>query len=103
MRESNTCDSSPPARGCNLLSSRARVEIRDPDEMCFPDGQEWKARTAGNDVMNAVNVRLVRCIPIMLATCSLGILASIASAQGDPQVGTWELNLAPAREPERSS
>jgi hypothetical protein len=44
--------------------------------------------------MNAVNVRLVRCIPIMLATCSLGTLTSVASVQGDPQVGTWELNLA---------
>jgi hypothetical protein len=44
--------------------------------------------------MNATNVRLVGGISIMLAMCSLGTLKSVASAQGDPQVGTWELNLA---------
>src|SRR5579864_7793292 len=44
--------------------------------------------------MNTVNIRLGCCIPIMVAMCSLGTLTSIASAQGDPQVGTWELNLA---------
>src|SRR5216683_426328 len=41
--------------------------------------------------MNAMNAR---CISIILAMCSLGTLKSVASAQGDPQVGTWELDLA---------
>src|SRR5216684_8590801 len=41
--------------------------------------------------MNAMNAR---CISIILAMCSLGTLKSVASAQDDPQVGTWELNLA---------
>jgi hypothetical protein len=44
--------------------------------------------------MNVMNVPLVRCIPIVLAMCSLGMLTPDASAQGDPQIGTWELNLA---------
>jgi hypothetical protein len=46
------------------------------------------------DVMSAMNVRLVRRTPVMLAICSLGTLTSLASAQSDPQGGTWELNLA---------
>jgi hypothetical protein len=36
----------------------------------------------------------VRCIPVVLAMCSLGTLTPVASAQDDPQVGTWELDLA---------
>jgi hypothetical protein len=56
---------------------------------------KWKSRTEGDDVMNKSSVSFVRCLPIMVAMCSLGSLAtSVASAQGDPQVGTWELNLA---------
>lgn len=45
-----------------------------------------------SDVMNAVNLWLARAVPIMLAMCLLA-LTSVASAQGDPHVGTWELNL----------
>jgi hypothetical protein len=44
--------------------------------------------------MNTVNGWLVHGVPIMVAMYSLGTPASVASAQGDPQVGTWELNLA---------
>jgi hypothetical protein len=48
----------------------------------------------GSNVMNAVNVWLVRAVPVMLVICLLAALTSLASAQGDPHVGTWELNLA---------
>jgi hypothetical protein len=47
----------------------------------------------GSAVMNAVIVWLARAVPIMLAMCLLAALTSVASAQGDPHVGTWELNL----------
>jgi hypothetical protein len=53
-----------------------------------------KPHTAGNDVMTTVNGWLVRGVPIMVAVYSLGTLTSVAFAQSDPQVGTWELNLA---------
>jgi hypothetical protein len=58
--------------------------------------------------MTAMNAWIARGIPIMLAICSLGTLTSDASAQGDPQVGTWELNLAkstfsPGPPPERQT
>ena len=43
--------------------------------------------------MRAVNVWFTRCVPIMLAMCLLPALTSVASAQGDAHVGTWELNL----------
>jgi hypothetical protein len=54
---------------------------------CAGDGSPMQR----GDVMNAMNVR---CIPIMLAMCSLGTVTAVASAQGDAHVGTWELDLA---------
>jgi hypothetical protein len=44
--------------------------------------------------MNAVNARLARAVSIVLAICLLAALTSAVSAQDDPRVGTWELNLA---------
>jgi hypothetical protein len=43
--------------------------------------------------MSQVNVRLTRRLPIMLAMCLLSVLPSVGSAQDDPHVGLWELNL----------
>ena len=43
--------------------------------------------------MSAVTVCFTRRVPIMLAICLLPALTSVASAQGDAHVGTWELNL----------
>jgi hypothetical protein len=43
--------------------------------------------------MSEVNVRFTRRVPIMLAMCLLPALTSVASAQVDAHVGTWELNL----------
>jgi hypothetical protein len=43
--------------------------------------------------MNAVDVRLTRAVQILVAMCLLTALTSVASAQGDVRVGTWELNL----------
>jgi len=43
--------------------------------------------------MNAVNVWLARAVPIMLAMCLHAALTSVGSAQSDPRIGTWELNL----------
>ena len=43
--------------------------------------------------MSEVNVRFTRRVPIMLAMCLLPALTSVASAQDDAHVGTWELNL----------
>lgn len=47
----------------------------------------------GSDVMSRVNVWFTRGVPIMLAMCLLPALTSVASAQDDAHVGTWELNL----------
>ena len=44
--------------------------------------------------MNAVNGWRKGSLPILLAMCLLTALASFAFAQGDPHVGTWELNVA---------
>jgi hypothetical protein len=44
-------------------------------------------------VMIAVNVWFSRSALIVLAMCLLAGLTSVASAQGDAHVGTWELNL----------
>ena len=45
--------------------------------------------------MKAVNVSLdMRAIPVVLALCLGAAVASVASAQNEPHVGTWELNLA---------
>ena len=43
--------------------------------------------------MSPVDVWFRRGVPIMLAMCLLPALTSVASAQGDAHVGTWELNL----------
>jgi hypothetical protein len=43
--------------------------------------------------MNAVNLSLARSVPIMPAMCLFAALTSVASAQSDLRVGTWELNL----------
>jgi hypothetical protein len=45
------------------------------------------------DVMNAINAWLARSVRIAMTMCLLAALMSIASAQGDPRIGTWELNL----------
>ena len=45
--------------------------------------------------MNAIKVSLiVWAIPVVLALCLVAPLASVAAAQNEPYVGTWELNLA---------
>ena len=45
--------------------------------------------------MNAIKVSLVVwAIPVVWALCLVAARASIASAQNEPYVGTWELNLA---------
>ena len=45
--------------------------------------------------MNAIKVSLVVwAIPVVLALCLVAPRASVASAQNEPYVGTWELNLA---------
>ena len=45
--------------------------------------------------MNAIKVSLVVwAIPVVLAPCLVAPRASVASAQNEPYVGTWELNLA---------
>jgi hypothetical protein len=44
--------------------------------------------------MNAVNVRLMRHVAVLLALCMLLALTAGVFAEGDPRVGTWELNLA---------
>ncbi len=43
--------------------------------------------------MKAVSVWLARAVPIMLTMCPLAALTPVVFAQGDPHVGTWELNL----------
>ena len=43
--------------------------------------------------MRAVNVWFTRCVPLMLVMGLLPALTSVASAQADAHVGTWELNL----------
>src|SRR5207245_8845298 len=93
------CDERGNSRGCNIAvdpgahggqSGKTRIRMR-----CAFRLAKWTSRTEGDDLMNKSRVSFVRCIPIILAMCSLGTLArSLASAQGDPQVGTWELNLA---------
>ena len=50
-------------------------------------------REKGTDAMSAVNVWFTRRIPIMLAMCLLPAVISVASAQDDAHVGTWDLNL----------
>jgi hypothetical protein len=53
----------------------------------------WQESQKQGDVMTAANISLVRGVPIMSATCLFAALMSVASAQGDTRVGTWELNL----------
>jgi hypothetical protein len=43
--------------------------------------------------MNAVNVRSARAVPFLLPFCLLAALTAGVFAQGDPHVGTWQLNL----------
>jgi hypothetical protein len=43
--------------------------------------------------MNAVAIWLARAVPIIAALCLFAALTSVASAQSDPRLGTWELNL----------
>lgn len=43
--------------------------------------------------MRVVSGWFARCIVIVLAICLLPALTSVASAQDDAHVGTWELNL----------
>jgi hypothetical protein len=43
--------------------------------------------------MKAAHVRFTRSVAIVLAIGLLPALTSVASAQGDAHVGTWELNL----------
>jgi hypothetical protein len=45
-------------------------------------------------VMKAVKVSRVWTIPVVLALGLVPLQASVASAQGELRVGTWELNLA---------
>jgi hypothetical protein len=48
--------------------------------------------------MKAAKVSLgVRGVSIVLALCLVGALASVVSAQTDPRVGTWKLNLAKSK------
>jgi len=44
--------------------------------------------------MKVVNVWLMRAVSIPLAMCMVVAVASGVTAQGDPHVGTWELDLA---------
>ena len=44
--------------------------------------------------MIVVNSRLARAVRVMPAICVFAALASVASAQSDLRIGTWELNLA---------
>jgi hypothetical protein len=46
------------------------------------------------DVTNAMNVWRARVAPVLRALCLLAALTSVASAQDDGHVGTWELNVA---------
>jgi hypothetical protein len=39
----------------------------------------------------------VRGVSIVMAVCFVAALASVVSADGDPRVGTWKLNLAKSR------
>ena len=48
--------------------------------------------------MRSVKLSLVvRGLPIVLALCLVAALASVASAQTDPRVGTWKINLAKSK------
>ncbi|HEY3042932.1 MAG TPA: hypothetical protein VGJ39_02845 [Vicinamibacterales bacterium] len=40
---------------------------------------------------------MVRGVSIVLAVCAIGVLASVVSADTDPRVGTWKLNLAKSK------
>jgi hypothetical protein len=46
--------------------------------------------------MRSVKV-VVRGVSIVLAVCAIGVLASVVSADTDPRVGTWKLNLAKSK------
>src|SRR3989441_8367952 len=40
---------------------------------------------------------VVRGVSIVWAVCAIGVLASVVSADTDPRVGTWKLNLAKSK------
>ena len=44
--------------------------------------------------MNAVKRTLEGTVPVLLAMCLLAVQKPVAFAQGDPHVGSWELNLS---------
>jgi hypothetical protein len=44
--------------------------------------------------MNAVKALITRGVPTLSALCIIVALTCGVAAQGDPRVGTWELNLA---------
>ena len=51
--------------------------------------------TTGGGVTKSIKVSLiVWAIPVVLALCLVATLASVAFAQNEPRVGTWELNLS---------
>ena len=51
--------------------------------------------TTGGGVTKSIKVSLiVWALPVVLALCLVATLASVAFAQNEPRVGTWELNLS---------
>jgi hypothetical protein len=57
---------------------------------------DWRRETGSlrESFMNAVNVFPSGAVPFLSAFCMIVTLTAGAIAQGDPRLGTWELNLA---------
>jgi hypothetical protein len=82
------------SRGCEQI----KIFFRRRDNLCKTLPIATGSSVERKSAMKAVKLSLVvRSVSIVLALCLIGALASVVSAQTDPRVGTWKLNLAKSK------